>query len=101
MRAHIVQHTDATRRTSSPPAAPFMGGVTSTATLVLLGMFLSAGREKTKDGEFKGAGCYLNETYCSNDTREEKAGTQYSCLFSLASGRRFLSGETKHNCSVC
>lgn len=30
------------RRTSSPPAAPFMGGVTSTATFELFGMFLSA-----------------------------------------------------------
>lgn len=29
-------------RTSSPPATPFMGGVTSTATFELLGMFLSA-----------------------------------------------------------
>lgn len=32
--------------TSSPPATPFMGGVTSTATFVLFGMFLSTLNKK-------------------------------------------------------
>lgn len=34
--------------TSSSPTTPFMGGVTSTATFVLLGMFLSAWGKKNK-----------------------------------------------------
>lgn len=54
--------------TSSPPAIPFMGGVTSTATLELLGMFLSALEEKTEERKGKCLSLSLQMSLISNKT---------------------------------